>query len=189
MPPSSDVAEASARRIELEVNTRIDGNLDLLLANYQAVTANPRSMGYLRFLLKHYSKSPTPWRDCYRDNLKRLGEKTPGLCGVLKDLIRQRTDWRHGAPKGPHPGHPDIGSPGVAIGEADAPAAPAWGGHHDMKLSDEGCDLDRAFMDEFGVGEIPGEVFDLLSEIHSGLGVVGVRRILLGLDPIPAMDL
>jgi hypothetical protein len=57
-----------------------------------------------------------------------------------------------------------------------------------MKLSDEGCDLDRAFMDEFGVDEIPGEVFDLLSEIHSNLGVVGVRRILLGLDPIPAMD-
>jgi hypothetical protein len=189
VPPSSDVAEAASRRLQLDREDRIDINLDLLLANYQAVTANPRSMGYLRFLLKHYAKSPTPWRDCYKDNFKRFGAKTAGLCATVKDTIRQDTHWRHGAPKGPHAGHPDTGSPGVAIAEADAPAAnPPWHGGGYKLSQDDGCDLDRAFMDEFGVDEVPGEVFDLLYEIHSGLGVVGVRRILLGLDPIPAMD-
>ncbi len=115
-------------------------------------------------------------RATYRDNLKRFGPKTAGLCGVLKDAIRQGTGWR---------GHPerDVGSPGVAISEADAPFAPPFGGHHDLKLSQDGCDLDHAFMDEFGIDEVPGEVFDVLLEVSS---TCNVRRVLLGLDDPPA---
>src|SRR5579864_3380737 len=106
-----DIKEASINREESIWMNEIDNRVDLLLSNYQAVTANPRSMGYLRFLLKHYAKDPHPWRACYRDNLKRFGSKTPALCGVLKDSIRQNTHWR---------GHPELdhGSPGVGIGEA-----------------------------------------------------------------------
>lgn len=131
---SLETAAASARRLEPLEDTHLDANLHTLLANYQKVTSNPRSMGYLRFLIKHYAKSPTPWRDCYKDNFKRFGPKTPALCGVLKDTIRQRTDWRG---KGPRPGDNPGDSPGVAIGEADKGAAkPPWGPWMHTKLSD-----------------------------------------------------
>jgi hypothetical protein len=61
----TDLKEASFNREESLFNSEIDKRIDLLLANYQRVTANPRSMGYLRFLMRHYAKSPTPWRDCF----------------------------------------------------------------------------------------------------------------------------
>lgn len=61
----TDLKLASEKREEEILLDDIDRRLDLLLANYQRVTSNPRSMGYLRFLLRHYAKSPTPWRDCF----------------------------------------------------------------------------------------------------------------------------
>lgn len=76
-----DIKLASEKRSEELLEEDIDRRLDLLLANYQKVTANPRSMGYLRFLLRHYAKSPTPWRDCVKDNTRRVGpERVKGLC-------------------------------------------------------------------------------------------------------------
>lgn len=108
-------------------------------------------------------------------------------CGVLKDIIRQRTDWRHGSPAGPHPGHPDAGSPGVAIGEADASAAPPFGGHHKLKLADDGCALDRAFADEFGEHiQVPHDVLELVADIAANCNV---KRVLLELDqpPVPVI--
>lgn len=118
---------AAERRLENQIDDEIEGTLSTLLAHYDTVTANPRSMGYLRSLLKHYAKMPHPWRACYKDNFKRFGPKTAALCGVLKDTIRQSTHWR---------GHPaaDVGSPGVGIAEADKGAAPAFGGHNNLKL-------------------------------------------------------
>src|SRR5271166_2052513 len=110
---ATSLKEASDHREERMLFSEVDNRINPLLANYQRVTANPRSMGYLRFLLRHYAKSPTPWRDCYKDNLKRFGpEKTKGLCGVLKDTIRQTTYWRG---KAGHSKVPDVGAPGVAV--------------------------------------------------------------------------
>jgi hypothetical protein len=159
---SLEVAEAAARRLERASDDDSDRALMMLLANYQAVTADPRKMGYLRSLLKHYAKSPTPWRDCYKDNLKRFGSKTPALCGVLKDLLRQRTDWRG---KGPNP-H-DHGSPGVDIAESDKGDAPAWGGHHGLKLD---------------VPSIPDEIWAVLEDVTRNCDPC---RVLLGLDEAP----
>lgn len=158
----TDLKLASKKREEEVFLEEIDRRLDLLLANYQRVTANPRSMGYLRFLLRHYAKSPTPWRDCYKDNLKRFGpERTKGLCGVLKDVIRQNTHWR--GKNNPH----DMGAPGVAIGYADQKAAPPWGGHkHDL-----------------GEMAIPEEIALVLEDLGSKCDVY---RVLIGLDEPPS---
>lgn len=156
------LASASERRLELTAQAEQDQALGVLLANYQRVTADPRKMGYLRFLLKHYAKDPHPWRACYKDNFKRFGPKTKGLCGVLKDTIRQRTDWRG------HDNPNDAGSPGVGIAEADAPAAPAWGGHGpNLKLS---------------VLDVPDDVWAALEDLTRQCDPC---RVLLGLDPAP----
>lgn len=186
-----DLSTASELRVERLINKELDKRLDLLLAHgddrFVHVTASPRKMGYLRFLLRHYAKSPTPWRDCYKDNLKRFGSKTPGLCGVLKDLVRQNSHWRHGAPKGPHPGHPDAGAPGVAIGEADKWAAPGWGGHHHLS-EDRPLSLLDALDLEFGVvdhTETIREVAEVLFAIEESCDIY---RVLIGLDEPPHFD-
>ena len=189
----ASVAEASDQRRERLWDEELDRRVDLLIVNlaenpsdrYHAVTADPRKMGYLRFLLKHYAKDPHPWAACYRDNLKRFGPRTKGLCGVLKDTIRQNASWRHGAPKGPHAGHPDAGAPGVAIGEADRDAAPAWGGHHHMADERPLSLLDELDL-EFGISDHAAaleDVADLLCALHSHCNV---GRVLLGLDDPPA---
>lgn len=169
MSGNLDLQAASDEREWSLVEEEIDRRLDLLLSNYQAVTANPNSMGHLRFLLKHYAKKAHPWKECYKDNFKRFGPKTAGLCAVLKDTIRQGTSWR---------GHPaaDHGSPGVAIGEADA-----------HRLSEPECDLDVAFMAEFpGVDEVPAEVFEIIFTLASKCNVT---HVLLGLQQPPTIAL
>lgn len=165
----TDLQIASKKRQESILFNEIDKRIDLLLSNYQAVQANPRSMGYLRFLLKHYAKYPHPWRQCYKDNLKRFGAKTPALCGVLKDSLRGTTHWR---------GHPELdhGSPGVAIGEADKGAAPPWGGH--KHLSENSLDM--------GVMAMPDDVALILEDLGEKCDVY---RVLIGLDEPPSSDL
>lgn len=154
---SAETAAASARRLDVVSDEESERALSLLLANYERVTADPRKMGYLRSLIKHYAKDPHPWKACYQDNFKRFGPKTAALCGVLKDTIRQRTDWR---------GHPatDAGSPGVAIAEADKGAAPAFGGHHNLKL------------------DIPDDVMEILLDLAE---TCDPCRVLYGLDQPP----
>jgi hypothetical protein len=166
----TDIKLASEKRHEELLLEDIDKRLDLLLANYQRVTANPRSMGYLRFLLRHYAKSPTPWRSCYQDNLKRWGpERTKGLCATVKDLIRQNTYWRHGAPAGPHAKSApfDVGAPGVTIAYADKGAAnPPWhGGGHDL-----------------GEMAVPDDICLIMEDLGKQCDPY---RVLLGLDPAP----
>lgn len=173
-----ELDQATLEREQEIIFNEIDRRVDLLLANYQAVTSNPRSMGYLRFLLKHYAKKAHPWKECFKDNFKRFGPKTAGLCAVLKDTIRQSTHWRG------HPGE-DHGAPGVAIGDADKNAATAWGGHH--LSAEDGCPLDQAFMQEFpGVKEVPGEVFEILFDLGKQCSVT---RVLLGLEEAPHISL
>lgn len=167
-----DIKLASEKRREELFMETIDKRIDSLnLANFQRVTANPRSMGYLRFLLKHYAKSPTPWRDCYKDNLKRFGpEKTKGVCSVLKDTLRQSTHWR---------GHPaaDVGSPGVAIANADAKAAPPWGGHRHLSETHLDMGLEMA---------MPEDLALLFEELGSRCDVY---RVLIGIDEPPSGEM
>jgi hypothetical protein len=153
---------AGQRRLEHEREMQLAAGFQTLLANYQKVTANPRSMAYLRPLVKHYAKDPHPWHACYKDNFKRFGPKTPALCGVLKDVIRQRTDWRG---KGPRPGDTPADSPGVAIGEADKGAAkPPWGPWMHTKLAADGSDLK--------VGDTVRRTDTMISELTSPKGVI-----------------
>lgn len=180
MPLSETLAE---ERLDRVLMSEIDNRLDTLLANYQRVTSNPRTMGYLRFLLKHYAKMAHPWHACVRDNMKRFGPgKTEALCGVLKDTIRQTTYWRHG-----HGGHskvPDAGAPGVAIGEADKGAAPAWGGHR-HGLSERQVSLLDELDGEFGVVDHTESVMDAIDVICTLGEHCDVYRVLLGLDEAP----
>jgi hypothetical protein len=104
--------------------------------------------------------------NCVKDNAKRFGPKTKGLCAVLKDTIRQGVDWRHGAPAGPHPGHPDSGSPGVSIAYADAVGAKQWHGHDSLRLAD-----------------VPDDVWAVLLDVADQCSPC---RVLLGLDPAPS---
>jgi hypothetical protein len=167
------VVEAAARnRIEVAQDERIDQAIMTLLARFEAVTADRQKMSYLRFLLKHYAASPHPWTACFHDNFKRFGPKTRGLCGVLKDTLRGRTDWRHGPPAGSHPGHPDAGTPGVGIAYADVPGTKQWPYGHIAKL------------------DIPEEYADVADEVHAVLLDIADNcnpcRVLLGLDPAPS---
>lgn len=188
------LAEASQARVQRLAQEELDKRLDLLLANvnfaenpsdhYHAVTANPRSMGYLRFLLRHYAKNPHPWRACYKDNFKRFGPKTAGLCGVLKDTIRQSASWR-----GAHNPH-DVGAPGVAIGESDKWASPAWGGH---KLSEVAEDRPLSLLDELDLHFGVVDHTESVTEAAQILCAIGDRcdvfRVLVGLDEPPSIDL
>lgn len=95
--------------------------------------------------------------------------------------------WRHGPPVGPHPGHPDAGAPGVAIGEADKWAAPAWGGHHlsedrPLSLLDE-LDL------EFGVVDHSEHLEDAAEALCELGRRCDVFRVLIGLDGPPDLSL
>ena len=125
------------------------------------------------------------------DNMKRFGPgKTEGLCATLKDIIRQNVHWRHGPPKGPHPGHPDAGAPGAAIGEADAWAAqPAWHGGSGNHLSET---RELSLLDEldatFGVVdhcEAIVEAFTVLEDIEKRCDPY---RVLVGLDAAPTFE-
>ena len=173
-----DIKLASNKREEALALKEIDKRIDLLLAGsrYGQVTSNPRSMGYLRFLLRHYAKSPTPWRDCYKDNLKRFGpERTKGLCGVLKDTIRQTTYWR--GKKG-HSKVPDVGAPGVAIAYADKGAAnPPWHGGG-TKLLETRIDMGSEMA-------MPEEIALVLEDLGKSCNVY---RVLVGLDDPPGMS-
>src|ERR1039457_7677239 len=172
-----DLSLASEKRQEELLSEEIDKRLDLFLANYQRVTANPRSMGYLRFLLRHYAKSPTPWRDCVKDNTRRVGpERVKGLCGVLKDAIRQTTYWR--GKKG-HSKVPDVGAPGVAIAYADKGAAnPPWHGGS-SHLSESNLD--------FGIMAVPEEICLIIEDIGKQCEPY---RVLIGLEdpPMPSQE-
>jgi len=182
---SSSVAEASEARLDRMLMSEIDGRMDLLLDHYQTVTADPRKMGYLRFLLKHYAKDPHPWAACVADNMRRFGPgKTEALCGVLKDLIRQNPYWRHG--KGGHSKLPDAGAPGVAIGEADAKAAPAWGGHR--HLAERQISLLDELDAEFGVVDHREDVAAAMSILADLGDHCDVYRVLIGLDEAPTFE-
>jgi hypothetical protein len=173
--PLSTLQEASARRaapVELD-DSYIDRNLALLLSNYQKVTADPKKMGYLRFLIKHYAKDPHPWAACYKDNFKRFGPKTAALCGVLKDTIRQTTDWRGKN----DPNHRDHGAPGVGIAEADKGAAnPPWGPWMNTKLSDLSADQ---------LAEANAINLEVLAVIADIANQCDPCRVLLGFDETP----
>jgi Intein splicing domain len=112
--------------------------------------------------------------NCVADNTKRFGpEKVKGLCGVLKDTIRQTTYWR--GKKG-HSKVPDVGDPGYAIGEADKGAAPPWGGHRHLSETNLDC----------GLMAMPDEVAELLEDLGEKCDVY---RVLVGLDEPPSSDL
>lgn len=152
-----DLQEASAQRSEVLLDDELDVTLRSLFAHYETVTADPNKMGHLRGLIKFYSGKAHPWQACYKDNFKRFGPKTPAICGVLKDVIRQRTDWRgHDNPK-------DHGAPGVAIAEADKSAI-----HRTLKLS---------------IPEIPDEVWAAIDDLTHQCDPC---RVLFGLDEAPS---
>lgn len=178
--PTAELELASEARRERMLSDEVDARIDLLLANYQRVTANPRSMGYLRFLLKHYARSPTPFRSCVADNMRRFGAgRTEAICATLKDTIRQTTHWRG---KGPQP--LDHGSPGVAIGEADAGAAqPAWHGGHGLS-EHQPCLLDELDA-EFGVVDHSEPVLAALAIVAEIGQACDPYRVLIGLDDPP----
>lgn len=60
--------------------------------NFKQVT--PEAKRRLRGILKHYATKPHPFRACVKDNRKRFGPATEGICAVVKDLIRGTTKWR-----------------------------------------------------------------------------------------------
>jgi len=91
----TDTALLAAQRARQEVllSAEIERRLDVLLS---AKTVGPEARAQLRELLKHYAKSPHPFRACVRDNMKRFGPgRTEKVCATLKDMIRGTTRWRN----------------------------------------------------------------------------------------------
>lgn len=112
--------------------------------------------------------------NCYKDNLRRFGpEKTKGLCGVLKDTLRQTSYWR--GKKG-HSKVPDVGAPGVAIAYGDKDAAnPPWHGNNLSEL-------------DMGTMAVPDEVCLIMEDLGKQCDPY---RVLIGLDssPFPSKEL
>jgi hypothetical protein len=89
----SALRAAQQTRQEVLLSAEIDRRLDVLLS---ARTVGPEARSQLRELLKHYAKSPHPFRACVRDNMKRFGPgRTERVCATLKDIIRGTTRWRN----------------------------------------------------------------------------------------------
>lgn len=97
-----------ARQIRYE--NKLDAEINQIVMQFsEADTVSPQAREKLRGILKHYAKSPHPFRACVRDNMKRFGPgRTEKVCAVLKDIIRGTTSWRH---------HED----GFAASDADMP--------------------------------------------------------------------
>jgi len=100
MQMSESIHDAHKRREAIIVG-RVDEAVEIILAevgkpgiNYKQVT--PQNKARLRGLMQYYAKKPHPFRACVRDNRKRFGPRTEGVCAVLKDLIMNTTKWRHG---------------------------------------------------------------------------------------------
>lgn len=71
----------------------IDRKLDVLLSHSDV---SPQARSALRELLKHYAKSPHPFRACVRDNMKRFGPgRTERVCATVVDMIRGTHRWRN----------------------------------------------------------------------------------------------
>jgi hypothetical protein len=84
---------AQQQREDLLLEEEIDRRLDVL---FSAKTVGPEARAHLRGILKHYAKSPHPFRACVRDNMKRFGPgRTEKVCATLKDMIRGTTRWRN----------------------------------------------------------------------------------------------
>ena len=87
------LAQAQAARENRLLEEEIDRRLDVILS---ADDVGPDARAHLRGLLSHYAKSPHPFRECVRDNLKRFGPgRTEKVCATLKDMIRGTTRWRN----------------------------------------------------------------------------------------------
>ena len=85
---------AQQNREDRLLEEEIDRRLDVYLSS---ADVGPDARAHLRGILKHYAKSPHPFRACVRDNMKRFGPgRTEKVCATLKDMIRGTTRWRHG---------------------------------------------------------------------------------------------
>jgi hypothetical protein len=94
------------RSLDLAIIAVLDKLDDSAVHLSNADRVGPEARHKLAGILKKYAKSAHPFADCVRDNRKRFGAKTEGVCATLKDIIRGTTKWR---------GHKsmDKGSPGV----------------------------------------------------------------------------
>lgn len=102
---------AQSARADLLFDDWFDHNFRFLFS--EADTVGPEARHKLKGILRHYAKSPHPFRDCVKDNMKRFGPgRTEAVCATLKDIIRGTTRWR---------GHPqaDHGSMGLSAPEID----------------------------------------------------------------------
>jgi len=82
-----------ARVWEDRFDTYFDEHVAVL---FSAEDVSPDERAHLRGILKHYAKSPHPFRQCVRDNMKRFGPgRTEKVCATLKDIIRGTTHWRN----------------------------------------------------------------------------------------------
>lgn len=155
----TDLEAAARRRRDELLGSELDRRIELLLANYQRVTADPHKMGKLRGILRHYAKMEHPWRQCVADNTKRFGpDRAKAVCSVVKDTIRQSTDWRG------HPGR-DHGSPGVVMAE-------------------RGTEEFAAVAEANGI-EIDGDIMIVLEDIASRCNPY---RVIIGLDEPPTFE-
>ena len=146
MSPDPALERAQRRRDDSVLDARLDAVVDELMLS--AKTTGPVARHKLRFLLRYYAKKPHPFRACYRDNLKRFGPATAGVCATLKDIIRGTTKWR---------GHPslDHGAPGLATALSEPE-------HEPIPLDDVIDLIDRIPDDEFEAAF--GKMWDIVEE-------------------------
>jgi hypothetical protein len=86
--------QAREARLDRELDRYIDERLSKVTL---AAPIPPAARVKLRGILKKYSRSAHPFRECVKDNLHRFGPgRTEALCATLKDQIKGTTKWRNG---------------------------------------------------------------------------------------------
>lgn len=88
------LTQAQQAREDRLLAQEIDTRLGVILSHADVSPSEREALGKL---LSHYAKSPTPFRACVRDNMKRFGPgRTERVCATVKDMIRGTHRWRSG---------------------------------------------------------------------------------------------
>jgi hypothetical protein len=91
---NKSLAEAREDRLDQEIDRYINERLSKVTL---AAPIPPAARVKLRGILKKYSRSAHPFRECVKDNMSRFGPgRTEAICATLKDQIKGTTKWRNG---------------------------------------------------------------------------------------------
>jgi hypothetical protein len=95
--PEDSLVKTRAQVLEERYDREIDQLIAAKLKKVNlAAPISPAARVKLRGIMKKYSKSPRPFRDCVSDNKTRFGPgRVEAVCATLVDQIKGNKNWRN----------------------------------------------------------------------------------------------